>query len=140
MSATQESMHRTAQCACGAISITMSGEPGLHVVCHCTNCKRRTGSAFGISTYFKRSDIVSQSGRTSVYAFHHEAQNHDQQRHFCPTCGTTLFWYNSALPERIGIAAGCFGEAPPENPNLSVTHSKKYGWVGLPETWRVVVD
>lgn len=133
-------MHRTAQCACGATSITVSGEPGLYGVCHCTNCKRRTGSAFGISSYFKRSEVVSQSGETAVYAFHHKAQKHDQERHFCGACGTTLFWYNSALPELIGVAGGCFGETPPEKPNLSVTHSKKYEWVTLPETWRVVAD
>jgi hypothetical protein len=46
-------------------------------VCHCTNCKRRTGSAFGISTYFAKDAVVRQEGDTKVYAFHHAAQNHD---------------------------------------------------------------
>lgn len=131
-------MQHKAQCACGATSITVSGVPEIYGVCHCTNCKRRTGSAFGISSYFKRSDVVLQVGATSTYAFHHQAQNHDQERHFCSCCGTTLFWYNSALPELLGIAAGCFGEGLPGDPALSVTHSKKYSWVQLPESWRIV--
>ena len=120
------------------MSISVSGEPEIHGVCHCTNCKRRTGSAFGISSYFKKTDLTQQVGKTNVYSFHHDAQNHDQERHFCPTCGTTVFWFVSALPELVGIAAGCFGESPPGVPNMSVTHSKKYTWVGLPESWRTV--
>lgn len=42
-------MVRTATCCCGQTSIEVSGEPVFHCVCHCDNCKRRTGSAFGVS-------------------------------------------------------------------------------------------
>jgi hypothetical protein len=129
-------MHRTAQCACGAATITVSGEPQTHVVCHCSNCKRRTGSAFGISTYFAREHVVQTSGETEVYAFHHTAQNHDQQRHFCKRCGTTLFWTLSTMPALIGVAGGCFAEQDLGEPRMSVTHSKKMAWLELPATWK----
>jgi len=132
-------MHRTAQCACGAATITVAGEPSIYGVCHCVNCKRRTGSAFGMSSYFKKDEVIATAGETKVYAFR-SARGHDQERHFCSKCGTTLYWYSSALPELVGIAAGCFGEDLPWEPKLSVTHSKKYGWVHLPETWRMVQD
>jgi hypothetical protein len=131
-------MTRTARCACGSTSITVSGEPEIYGVCHCTNCKQRTGSAFGISSYFKRAEVIEQAGRTNVYAFHHLAQDHDQERHFCCACGTTLFWYVSALPELVGVAGGCFGEVALGEPRMSVTHSKKLPWVELPPSWRVV--
>jgi len=131
-------MLRSAECACGRAKIAVRGTPSLYGVCHCTNCKRRTGSAFGISSYFKKSDVESTEGELSVYSFHHAVQNHDQARHFCSNCGTTLFWYVSALPELIGISAGCFGEDPPGEPDVSVTHAKCYPWVGLPESWRKV--
>jgi hypothetical protein len=61
-------MQRTAKCACGSASITVQGEPEQHNVCHCANCKRRTGSAFGISTYFQKSSVIEQLGETLVYA------------------------------------------------------------------------
>ena len=109
----------------------------MHGVCHCTNCKRRTGSAFGISAYFDRTAVVEFTGETKVYAFHHEAQNHDQQRHFCTQCGTTLFWFLSVLPEKIGVAGGCFGEQEFAEPNMSVSHAKKKPWVTLPSEWKV---
>jgi hypothetical protein len=129
-------MTRIAQCACGSASISVSGEPRMHGVCHCTNCKRRTGSAFGVSAYFLRSDVVDSRGETLVYAFHHAAENHDQQRHFCRRCGTTLYWYTSAHPHLIGIAAGCFPEHSLGEPTVSFTSSKRLPWVSLPGSWK----
>ena len=130
-------MQRTAVCACGQATITVSSNPTMHGVCHCTNCKRRTGSAFGISSYFTKSSVVETTGETAVYAFHHAPQNHDQERHFCSKCGTTLFWYVSALPELVGIAAGCFADEVLPDPTYSVAHRKKEGWLALPEAWKV---
>ena len=109
----------------------------MHGVCHCTNCKRRTGSAFGISAYFDRNAVVGRTGETNVYAFHHALQDQDQERHFCAVCGTTLFWFVSALPEKIGIAGGCFADGYLPEPTYSVTEKKKEAWVSLPDHWQV---
>jgi hypothetical protein len=127
---------RTATCACGEASITLQGEPTMHAVCHCTNCKRRTGSAFGISAYFRRDAVVHTTGQTAVYAFHHAGQNHHQSRHFCARCGTTLYWTISTLPDSIGVAAGCFADDELPAPTLSVTHGKKVPWVDLIGDWK----
>ena len=125
----------TANCACGQASITVNAGPTMHGVCHCTNCKRRTGSAFGISAYFDRTAVVEQRGETKVYAFHHTMQNHDQERHFCPQCGTTLFWFVSTAPESIGIAGGCFAQDALPEPTYSVTDHKREPWITLPARW-----
>jgi hypothetical protein len=97
---------RTATCACGQLSLQVRGDPSMHGVCHCTNCKRRTGSAFGISAYFPRSALVYIQGESQVYAFHHAPQNHEQQRHFCWRCGTTLFWFISTLSDQLASLVG----------------------------------
>lgn len=133
-------MERTATCACGQTLITVKGDPTMHGVCHCTNCKRRTGSAFGISSYFPKSNVVRTSGETSKYAFHHEAQNHDQERHFCSKCGTSLFWFISSLPDLIGIAGGCFADEELPEPTYSVAHANKEAWVEFPTHWKMRVE
>lgn len=124
-------------CACGQASITVDANPTMHGVCHCTNCKRRTGSAFGISAYFAKTAIVETKGETKIYAFHNAAQNHDQQRHFCVNCGTTLFWFVSTMPDSIGIAGGCFADEKIADPTFSTTDNKRLPWVSLPENWKV---
>lgn len=125
-------MENTATCACGAARITVSGDLLTHAVCHCDNCKRRTGSAFGQSAYFRKSAVVRIEGETLVYALHNEKRKEDQQRHFCKTCGSTLFWYVSRYPDFIGIAGGCFLE-PLGEPTVSGSSSRKLAWVVIPE-------
>lgn len=128
-------MEHTALCACGKTSITVDGVPSTYALCHCTNCKRRTGSAFGMSAYFNVAEIIKQEGATATYTFHNEGQRFDQTRHFCPVCGTTLFWHTSTLSKLVGIAAGCFDSLLPGQPNVSVSDGKRCEWVSLPEPW-----
>ena len=123
----------TATCACGAVQLSLNSPPTDHGVCHCTNCKRRTGSAFGISMYFARSAVTSQTGETTVYRLHNMAHNHDQERHFCSRCGTTLFWFVSTLPDAIGVAGGCFADAPLGVPTYSTNDRKIESWITLPQ-------
>jgi hypothetical protein len=42
------------------------------------------------------------------------------QLHFCPECGTTVFWETDKYPDRIGIAAGCFADPTFPTPTLSM--------------------
>ncbi|MFL0797663.1 MAG: GFA family protein [Cellvibrionaceae bacterium] len=131
-------MQRTAECCCGQSTITVEGEPLFHGVCHCDNCKKRTGSAFGISTYFTKEQVVKSEGTTGRYRLHHEQLNHDQERCFCANCGTTLYWMISTMPDRIGIAGGCFIQQPLNEPTAVVSSSKQCAWVTLPEQWEVL--
>ena len=84
---------RKAVCCCGACSIAVDGEPTLNAICNCSSCKRRTGSAFGWSTYFPDDRVVAKTGTFSVYAKDGAA---GYNRFFCANCGTTLYWKSSA--------------------------------------------
>lgn len=130
-------MERVAKCACGSTSVKVCGEPDLQSVCHCNNCKKRTGSAFGVAAYFQRSNAVGFEGQTTVYAFHNASRNEDQQRHFCSRCGTTLYGYTSRYPKLMWIASGCFAENPLNEPTITSSHSDKWGWVSIPSSWKV---
>lgn len=130
-------MERLAKCACGSVSLKVSGEPVAHSVCHCNNCKKRTGSAFGVGAYFPKQAVTDIEGETRIYAFHNAARNEDQERHFCVKCGTTICWYISSMPQIIGIAGGCFADDPLSEPNITASHSKKWEWVTIPSEWRV---
>ena len=57
-------MERVARCSCGSASVRVSGEPIWQAVCHCNNCKQRTGSAFGVSAYFAKSAVLGFEGKT----------------------------------------------------------------------------
>ena len=127
---------RTATCACGSALITLAGPLKIHAVCHCTNCKRRTGSAFGWSAYFPREALVRVRGDLVAYAPENPPSGVPQVRYFCARCGSTLYWLAEKFPTLVGVAAGGFGEDPPGAPTLSASHAKKCDWVSLPGHWR----
>ena len=60
-------MTRKASCCCGACTIEVEGEPVLNALCHCANCRRRTGSAFGWSAYFADEAVTTQTGEFGLY-------------------------------------------------------------------------
>jgi hypothetical protein len=124
---------RTAACCCGACAITVRDEPRVHGICHCDNCRRRTGSAFGWSAYFADDQVLEQRGD---FAEHRIAGANPQIRRFCRACGTTLFWTASVFPGMVGVAGGCFVETPLPEPAVTVTDGKRCRWIALPDGWK----
>ena len=132
-------MNRMARCCCEEAGIEVEGLPVKHLVCHCDNCKRRTGSAFGISAYFENSQIIRYVGETKVYE--KSSQFGLQKRHFCGICGTTLYATLSDFPELTFIAGGCFTENPLPDPDRAISQGDcVYKWVTLPNHWNLEYD
>jgi hypothetical protein len=108
----------------------------MHAVCHCADCKRRTGSAFAISSYFLRTDVVETTGETTPYSV--QRRDDDQEFHSCKTCGSLLFWHTEARPHLIGISGGCLPDGSLGEPTISAKTAHKLPWVGLPDSWTVL--
>lgn len=128
-------MSRVAECCCGKSSIQVEGEPSILAVCHCNNCKKRTGSAFGISSYFPREQVLAKTEDMSCYEFFHEEHDHYQKRYFCSGCGTTLYWSISTMDHLVGIAGGCFVQTPLGEPSRSINHRNICSWLSIPTGW-----
>ena len=131
-------MNRKATCCCGACAIEVKGEPEINAVCHCRNCQRRTGSAFGWSAYFPNHAIRATIGAFRTYSIAGDAGTENtQERVFCGTCGTTLFWRASDFPELTGIAGGCFNDGRPlPEPTRTLGNETQCAWVTLPAGWK----
>ena len=74
-------------------------------VCHCRYCQTKTGSAFGVSVYFKDVNVQKTSSDLNEYEFKTESGRSFVQE-FCPTCATTLFWTVEVFEGMIGVAGG----------------------------------
>jgi hypothetical protein len=55
-------------CLCGSVRYRLGAEPLTSYVCHCTDCQRRTGSAFALSLIVPAAALVVTRGSTSAYA------------------------------------------------------------------------
>ena len=56
-------------CACGKVRYHTIGQPVKTGLCHCRYCQLRTGTAFGISVYFKKENLKIESGDLKKYTF-----------------------------------------------------------------------
>lgn len=120
---------RVAQCSCGQLRVTCRGEPRLVSLCHCLDCQRRTGSAFGIAAFWPREDIASE-GRSTPTSRRGES-GFSIRFHFCPDCGSTVFWEPERKPDMIAVAVGAFGDPGFPPPGQSVWEQRRHPWVAL---------
>lgn len=125
-------MVRRAICCCGESHIEVWGDPTLNGICHCDNCKKRTGTAFGWSAYFADGNVLAKNG---VFSRRDLDGPDKQERYFCASCGTTLYWKSGFMPNQTGVAGGCFIDPPLPEPSVQVHNHTKHPWVTLPETW-----
>jgi hypothetical protein len=52
--------------------------------------------------------------------------------HFCPICGTTVYWTLENLPGMIAVAVGAFADPAFAPPRVSVYESRRHAWVVIP--------
>lgn len=89
----------TGGCHCGAIRYEVRGEAKTHALCHCTDCRRHAGAPMVAWTMYSDDAVTVTKGTPKIYA----SSTHGR-RHFCPDCGTGLFYRNEqVLPGIIDI-------------------------------------
>jgi hypothetical protein len=122
---------RLATCQCGDVRITVEGEPSIISMCHCLLCQKRTGSTYSVHAYFPK-DRVDIGGVTKAYS-----RSSDSGRtiefHFCPNCGSTMFWGHPANASYVGIPVGVFADPAFPPPDVSIFMPHKHPWVVVPE-------
>ncbi len=123
-----------ASCQCGGLSISASADPDFVIACNCKACQKRTGSPFGAGAYFKRSDLTA-SGAHKEWV-RSSAEGNSVDNHFCPECGTTLFWGAGMRPGYLGVALGAF-DTPMLRPNRVVWAEEQHDWVTFPDDWDI---
>jgi hypothetical protein len=103
------------ECRCGAVKFSVVGQPKRIGICHCTDCRQESGSAF---TYYAvwPIDGFKTSGHTAVHL----------GRRFCPACGSSVF---ADEPNEVEVKLGALKQAPT---NLRPTYEL---WIKRREPW-----
>lgn len=80
-----------------------------------------------MGAYFRR-DVLTISGEAREYVRPTDSGN-TFSTFFCPACGTSLYWWGSRDPSRVGVAIGCFDASEQFPPDRSVYDVNKQDWV-----------
>jgi hypothetical protein len=98
-------------CQCGAVRYAVEGDPTAVFICHCTECRRQSASAFGISVDVPAAALRVVEGTTRTWARPTPAGR--LVCHFCATCGSRL-WHESDPPDGcVTLKGGCM-DVPPD--------------------------
>ncbi|KAI3106525.1 hypothetical protein CBS147333_6628 [Penicillium roqueforti] len=86
-----------------------SESPPKVIICHCTNCKRYTGSSFSANIIVPQSSLQYIKGSPKLYS---DRSNKDTQvlRELCPDCGTPFTSRSSDDQEVIAVKSRTLDE------------------------------
>ncbi len=122
-------MTRSATCSCGQLKAIVTGEPNRVSICHCLECKRRTGSAFSYNATYDSSQVATE-GASRQYI--RASEEGFWGRHsFCPDCGCTVFYEIERRPGMITIPVGAFADPGFPEPSVSVYDERRHRWIEL---------
>lgn len=110
-------------CQCGAIRYEVKGEAGHRALCHCSDCRKSAG-ATPVGWALFAQDQVTIRGAAARYQSSEQAV-----RHFCPTCGTTLFFTSEAVfPGMIDITIGSLDDPDSYAPTAHIQTADAPQW------------
>ena len=120
----------TGGCLCGAIRYAYDGAIGPANYCHCSDCRKRTGSAFNIGVRIDALHFRIVTGQPKGFAKTADS-GHELTRYFCAECGSPLYTASPRHPAHIFITAGCIDDP-------SAVQPKHQGWVTSRVSWATI--
>ncbi|KAF2104148.1 hypothetical protein NA57DRAFT_70361 [Rhizodiscina lignyota] len=101
----------SASCLCGAIKLSLEGEPSVQGACHCNNCQKVSGAACSTNAMFPLAGLKIVSGEPKVYTVTNTGSGKPVQLNFCGTCSSPLWTYSERRPDRAIIKTGVLDDA-----------------------------
>ena len=123
-----------ASCRCGQLRATVTGEPYRVSVCHCLNCKKRSGSAFAVQARWPR-DQITLEGQSNTFVKVADSGNR-ATFHFCPECGSDVYYeidgkFDAKFNNLLAIPLGAFDDPFFLSPQYSVWEVRKPDWLEI---------
>ena len=115
-------------CLCRQIRYEVHAELSEFGYCHCTSCRKSSGSAHAANAGIERSDFAlsDPSGLLREYE-----SSPGKFRAFCSNCGSPLYAYLTRTPELIRIRLGSLDTA-------FTKHAQAHTFVGDKAPWEII--
>ncbi len=96
-------------CQCGALRYLITAAPLMIYACHCANCQRIAGSAFGLSTTITEDSLEFTTGTPKTATWQSEAGN-ERYGTFCGDCGCRIAHGQAPSNGILSLRAGTFDD------------------------------
>ncbi len=113
-------------CLCGHVHYEFSGPPKVFQYCHCSRCRKFTGSAHAANIIIAPDNFKWLSGEESVGRFEHPDAKYFATC-FCQKCGSSLPWL-AKNGRSVVIPAGTLDTDPDMRPKQNIFWKSRVAW------------
>src|SRR5215510_11184063 len=117
-------MHK-GSCLCGNVRYELTAELGEFGYCHCTSCRKASGSAHAANAPIDRTDVHLVSGSDTLREFE---SSPGKFRAFCSRCGSPIYAYLASSRDILRIRLGSLDTAFGKQPRAHTFVSDKASW------------
>lgn len=115
----------TGGCLCGSIRYEMRGSLGRSVFCHCSRCRKASGSVVAFNAPVAAKDFIVVSGEELLKSFKAAS---GVNRMFCANCGSQIVSRRDHAPEVLRLRLGTLDVPPAHGPEAHIFMSSKIPW------------
>jgi hypothetical protein len=121
-------------CLCGGVAYEIDGEIGPIVYCHCSMCRRWSGSPFRARASVPKNAFRFLRGEELITEYRSSSNT---IRRFCRVCGSPLVNSWTPEPDHYGLAMGTLATDPGHRGRCHIHVGSKAPWFeitdGLPQ-------
>lgn len=115
-------------CLCGGVRFRISGKLGPAGFCHCSQCRRASGSAFAANAAVRNRYFEITSGASLVSEYE---SSPGKFRAFCSRCGSPVYSRREADPGSRNLRLGTLDSDPERRPLAHVWVDSKAPWYSI---------
>jgi hypothetical protein len=97
-------MHQ-GSCLCGRVRFAIDGDLAGIQLCHCSQCRRASGSAFAANLPVRAANFRLLAGEPKAFE-----SSPGKERLFCGDCGSPILSRTAAVPGMVRVRAGLIAE------------------------------
>lgn len=115
----------TGSCLCGTVRFTLDGTIQGFYLCHCSRCRKGSGTAHAANLFVSAPRVHWESGQEAIRTFRLPETRF--ARSFCEVCGGGV----PTVAKNGSIAvvpAGCLDIAPPLTPTAHIFTADRAPW------------
>ncbi len=112
-------------CLCGVVRFRVEGAFESFYLCHCSRCRKGTGSAHAANLFSGAAKLVWDSGEDAVQVFRLPESQHS--RSFCRSCGSALPTAQSG-GARVMVPAGSLDDEVEQEPTAHIFLASRARW------------
>lgn len=112
-------------CLCGGVRFRIKGKLGPAGFCHCTECRKASGSAFAANAPARTRYFELLSGEELLREY---LSSPGKFRAFCSRCGSPIFSRSISEPDIRRIRLGTLDSDPERRPLVHVWVSEQAPW------------